>query len=244
MIKKLKLSSAISKYYLNGLNNQVKWRVKDNQLTVYSGREGKLCKIDLKNFPLPDCELGIFDTEKLTKLLSITAGDLILDLKSQNKLHEKLLIQDANFNLSYSLGDLLLFRKDSYLQDPEEWDVILELTQDDIANLVKGKSALGDVNSMVVEVGVDEDKNPICNFVFGDTSSFSNKITYQIFDGEFLTDDLKIPFDSDIFKNILAANKDQDTCVLKLAKKIGLMKINFESEDITSEYYLTRNERF
>jgi hypothetical protein len=40
MINKTTLTSVISKYYLNGLNNQVKWRIKDNQLTVYSGDNG------------------------------------------------------------------------------------------------------------------------------------------------------------------------------------------------------------
>jgi hypothetical protein len=73
MISKQKLSSVISKYYLNGLNNQVKWRIENNTLTVYAGESGRVCKVVLKNFPLEDAELGVFDTHKLTKLLSITS---------------------------------------------------------------------------------------------------------------------------------------------------------------------------
>ena len=66
MISKSLLTSVISKYYLNGLNNQVKWRIKDNTLTIYAGEAGRVCKVVAKNFPLEDSELGIFDTNKLS----------------------------------------------------------------------------------------------------------------------------------------------------------------------------------
>ena len=68
MISKNVLQSVISKYYLNGLNNQVKWRIKDKTLTVYAGDKGRVCKVYLKDFSLEDGELGIFDTDKLSKL--------------------------------------------------------------------------------------------------------------------------------------------------------------------------------
>jgi hypothetical protein len=76
MISKGTLQSVISKYHLNGLNNQVKWRIKDNTLTIYAGERGRVCKVHLNDFPLEDGELGIFDTGKLNKLLSITDIDL------------------------------------------------------------------------------------------------------------------------------------------------------------------------
>ena len=81
MINKSTLTSVISKYYLNGLNNQVKWRIKDNQLTIYAGESGRVCKIEHSNFPLEDAELGVFDTHKLSKLISITNGDLMVSLE-------------------------------------------------------------------------------------------------------------------------------------------------------------------
>ena len=81
MISKNLLTSTIAKYYINGLNNQVKWRVKDNTLTIYAGEAGRVCKVELNNFPLEDSELGVFDTNKLSKLISITNGDLVLSLE-------------------------------------------------------------------------------------------------------------------------------------------------------------------
>ena len=78
MINKSTLQSFISKYYLGGLHNQVKWRVKDNQLIVYAGSPGRVCKTQLDIFEFEDSELGIFDTNKLLKLISVTNGDLLL----------------------------------------------------------------------------------------------------------------------------------------------------------------------
>ena len=64
MINKNLLQSAIQKYYLSGRYNKVKWRIKSNILTIYAGQSNRACKVVLKDFPLQDSELGIFDTDK------------------------------------------------------------------------------------------------------------------------------------------------------------------------------------
>ena len=102
MISKSLLTSVISKYYLNGLNNQVKWRIKDNTLTIYAGEAGRVCKVVANNFPLEDSELGIFDTNKLSKLLSITSGELMVSLEKIKSVYTKMHLQDTNYDLTYS----------------------------------------------------------------------------------------------------------------------------------------------
>ena len=57
----------------------------------------------------------------------------------------------------------------------------------------------------------------ICEFIFGDNTGFSNKITYQI-QGNVTKSDIEIPFDSDIFKDILNANKDMDSGTTKIIR--------------------------
>ena len=71
MVNKNSLQSFISKYYLNGRFNAVKWRIDNNILTVYAGESGRVCKVELNDFDLENKEIGIFDTHKLSKLLSI-----------------------------------------------------------------------------------------------------------------------------------------------------------------------------
>ena len=168
MISKNVLQSVISKYYLGGLNNQVKWRLKDNTLTVYAGEKGRVCKVHLNNFSLEDGELGIFDTVKLLKLISITNGDLLIKLEKLKSVFTKMHIADSNFDLTYSLADVLILGKTTWYEDPESWEIELDLTPEDIDHLIKAKNALSDVNNMLITTTTDFDRSmvySIFNFI-------------------------------------------------------------------------------
>ncbi len=240
MISKNVLQSVIAKYYLNGLNNQVKWRIKDKALTIYAGEKGRVCKVHLNDFDIEDSELGIFDTDKLSKLLSITSGELSLSLEKIKSVYTKMHIADLNFDLTYSLADILILGKTTWYEDPETWEIDIDLQMEDVDHLIKAKNALSDVNNMLITTTQDFDDNNICEFVFGDNTGFSNKITYQL-NGDIKEDNLSIPFDSDIFKSILNSNKDMSKGNLKLSNK-GMIKLTFNSDDIESVYYIARNE--
>ena len=240
MVNKSTLTSVISKYYLNGLNNQVKWRIKDNKLTIYAGDNGRVCKVQHNNFPIEDAELGIFDTHKLSKLLSITSGELSVSLDKIKAVYTKIHFADLNFDLTYSLADILILGKNRWYEDPESFDIEIDLTRDDIDHLIKAKSALADVNNMLITTTTDFDGTNVCEFIFGDNTGFSNKITYQL-RGNINRSDIQIPFDSDIFKDILSANKDMSTGKLKITEGFGL-KLDFTTEETESEYFIARNE--
>ena len=241
MISKSQLTSVISKYYLNGLNNQVKWRIKDKQLTIYAGEAGRVCKVVLNNFQIEDAEIGVFDTNKLSKLISITNGDLVLTLEKLKAIYTKLHIADENFDLTYSLADTLILGKNTYYNDPDEgYEVELDLSPEDIDHLIKAKNALSDVDNMIITTNIDFDGNNICEIIFGDNTGFSNKISYKM-NGNIKDATISIPFNSDIFKDILNANKDQNPGSLKLSKS-GILKFNFNSDEIESEYFVARNE--
>lgn len=241
MINKLVLMSNINKYYLGEVES-VKWIVKDKTLTVdfMSITKEVIGKITHSSFSMEDCELSIFDTKKLISLLSITQGDLLLDVEKHNNRPTKLHISDTSFNLTYALADPLLIGKVGTVNEPE-WDATLELNSDDIDNLVKAKSALKDVNNMLISVETDEVDNLMCLFTFGDENGHNNKITYQIY-GNIQPTSLKIPFNSDMLRNILHANKDMESGMLYLNYK-GLMKLKFTTQNTSCEYYLVRKEQ-
>ena len=48
-------------------------------------------------------------------------------------------------------------------------------------------------------------------------------------------------FDSDIFKDILSANKDMESGTLKISE-VGMLKANFTTSETESEYFIARNE--
>ena len=242
MINKNLLQSAISKYYLNDLHKAVKWRIKDNQLTVYAQSEGLVCRVVLDNFPLHDSEIGVFDTDKLVKLLSITNGELLLNLQGQREIYNILNIQDQSFNLTYTLSDPLTIGKTSWAEDPD-YEVICDLSREDINHLIKAKTAL-DAESVVINTTSDFDGNKVCELIFSPESideSYSNKISYQI-SGDVKEDGISVPFNASKFGKILSCNKDSEYSKLSLSKK-GMMKLEFSAPEVNSVYYLLRNEQ-
>ena len=240
MVNKNTLQSVISKYYLNGLFSQVKWRIKDNTLTIYAGEQGRAAKVHLKDFKFEDCELGIFDTHKLAKLLSICNGELLLSAEKTHKIYTKLHIADSNFDLNYSLADLFVIPKANYFQGIEEPDVKLDLEKENIDALIKAKTALSDQSNLLVKTTTDLDGTPICEFTFGDIDDFSNKVTYAL-QGDIKVTDLELPFNSDILKDMFSNNKDMSHGTIKISID-GMIQLNFYSEDIETEYFLLRNE--
>lgn len=238
MINKAVVQSVINKYYL-GLNESVKWVVNDNMLNIdfMTPTKDVIGSVTCNDFELENSQLAIYDTKKLSNLISICNGDLLLELEKTNKVFTKLNISDMNFNLTYALSDPLLISKVGTVNTPE-WVVELDLTSEDIDNLIRAKSALAQIDNMLVTTTQDLDGEDVCEFVFGDESGHNNKITYQI-QGDIKQSDLKIPFNSDMFKTILQANKDMDGGTLYLSS-MGLMKLEFNSDDIASEYFMVR----
>ena len=193
MINKLQLQSIISKYYLN-VNESVKWETKDNKLKIdfMSPTKDVIGSVKCNNFNLEDSALAIYDTKKLSSLISICNGDLLLELEKNHKTFTKLKISDLNFNLTYAISDPLLIGKVGTVNIPE-FVVELELTNENVENLIKAKSALSGIDNMLATTTKDLDGVDVCEFIFGDESGHNNKITYQI-PGNITDTNLKIPF--------------------------------------------------
>jgi hypothetical protein len=196
-------------------------------------------KIVHNNIDIEDSELAIFDTKKLLNLLSITQGDLIFSLEKGKSVYTKMHFADASFNLTYALADPLLIGKVGSVTEPE-WDTVLPLEKEFVDNLVKAKNALTGVGSMTLSIDIDLNGDNMCLFTFGDEQGHNNKITYQMY-GTIKQEKVEIPFNSDMFRNILKENKDLENGNIYLNYQ-GLMKIEFKSEDTTSTYYMVRKE--
>ena len=241
MINKNILQNVISKYYLGEIES-VKWEIKNNQLTVNFITPSRMVLGNVKcnNFPLEDADLAIFHTKKLSNLISICNGELLLELEKQKEMLLKLNISDLNFNLSYALADPLLIKSTGKAKPVDGWDMELKITRDEIGNLLKAKSALSEIDNMLVTSTKDLDGVDVCEFIFGDEAGHNNKITYQL-KGEIKKENIKIRYNSDMLKTILNANKDVDEGVFKISKE-GLMYLAFQNEEIESEYYMVPQE--
>ena len=119
----------------------------------------------------------------------------------------------------------------------------LDVSREDIDSLIKAKNALSEYNTLLIRAVKNLDGETVCEFVFGDNTNFSSKVTYQI---EGNVNDVfvnaHIPFDSNVLKEILNVNKNSDNTKFYLSSK-GLAKWTFSDEDTSSIYYMTRNEQ-
>jgi len=239
MINKLVLQSVISKYYLNGLVESVKWEIKNNQLLIrfMSPNKDMLGRVTLNSFDLADTDVAIYNTSALNKLINITAGDLILNVSRLNKSSTKLFIADTKYNLEYSLADMMLISTVADIDEPEKYAVEIDLNEEIVAALIKAKGAMSDTDHLIIETSLSFDHDQLINFIIGDDSDHSNKITYSI--PCLSNTNISLPFDANVFREILAANKDIEKGKISVNEE-GLMKIIFEGEKTTSIYFLVR----
>ena len=238
MINKLTLQSIINKYYL-GLNESVKWVIENNSISIdfMTPTKDVIGNVSCTDFQLEDSKLAIYDTKKLSSLVNICNGDLLLELEKNNAICTKLKISDLNFNLNYALSDPLLINKVGEVTIPD-WVVELDLTSEDIDNIIKAKSALSQVDNMLITTTTNLDGEDVVEFVFGDESGHNNKITYQV-KGDIQEKNIKLPFNSDTFKTILQANKDMEGGKMYLSS-MGLIQLEFSLDEITSKYFVVR----
>jgi hypothetical protein len=191
------------------------------------------------DFPLPESSIGISNTTQLDKLLSITNGTLVLDYLKEGKVIAKLLIADSQFNLNYSLADLLTVPKPGSYNGPEEYEVEAELNDEIITALIKAKNALPDCENVVVELVNHLSNGLQLEFTFNGDVEYANKITYSIPNIQtFTSKEFKLKYNSELIKQVLVCNKKAESSTLNLNSN-GLMKLSFKHNDtLQSKYYV------
>jgi len=242
MINKHDLQSVIGKYYLNGLVESVKWTIEDNALSIdfQSPNKDMIGRVNHTNFPLENSELAVFDTSKLNKLLGVTSGELFLELEKTQKVYTKLKISDMNYNLNFSLTDLILISSVGEINDSGEFEIESKLDLESISAIIKAHNAL-ESDNVVVNIDKDLDLQDVLVLSFGEVSNHTNKIDYQV-PNTTLKDvsyGTELPFNSSVFKTILNNNKDATKATMKINTK-GYVKFEFEGEDWSSFYYVVR----
>ncbi len=246
MINKLEIQKVLNKYYLSGLVESVKWTIESNKLEIdfQSPSKEMIGRINYNNFPLPDAEIAVYDTSKLSKLLDITSGDLMLDLEKQHKVYTKLNIADSSYNLSFSLTDLLLIQDVGNIKDKGDYDVEGELDDTDILAIIKAQKAL-ESEIVLITPSQNLDGQNVLTFTFGDNNTHANKITYDLAGVKNNNPQVQeaLPFNSSIIQYILQNNKDAESSRIKVNLK-GYIKFEFEGEDWKSYYYIVRKTEY
>tara|TARA_B100000035_G_scaffold232004_1_gene200229 strand:+ start:192 stop:944 length:753 start_codon:yes stop_codon:yes gene_type:complete len=246
MIAKNTLQSIISKYYLGGKVESVKWVVENGKLHIdfMAPTKDMIGRLSCSNFPLLiDGTLAIFNTTQLNRLLNVLAGDLMLDASKTKKVLTKLTIQDAKSTINYSLADPLMIQKVGEVDEDIDWKIQATLENEDFHTFVRAASAIQGNEIVTLAATRDTIDTPIVKFVFGERMEFSNKVEFHVNAkfGDNIREDNKIPFNSEMLREIFNANKTSDECHLSFVDD-GLLRLTFTSEDegIDTTYFVVR----
>ena len=246
MIAKNTLQSIISKYYLGGKVESVKWVVEDKKLHIdfMAPTKDMIGRLTARDFPITqEGTLAIFNTTQLNRLLNVLAGDLVLDAEKTKAVFTKLNIQDAKSTINYSLADPMMIQKVGEVDEDVNWQVNATLENEDFNTFVRAASAIQGNEIVTLNPTEDIVGTPVLQFTFGERMEFSNKVEFHVNAefGENIRQDNKIPFSSEMLREIFNANKTSDECHLSFVDD-GLLRLIFRSEDenIDSTYFVVR----
>ena len=223
MDKKL-LIQLIESFYLNGLATQVKFKVKDNEAHIKFATDNKDCIGEIKApVQLEDCEIGIFNTAQLLKLLNITNEYIELKLEKQNNHFLKLHISDNQFDLSYNLSDLGLIQDPGVVPNLPPYDLEFDINFDFTQKYIKAHNALDKPPRFEIGVTKDFQGEEVINFMVGEKSTYSNKVTFTEA-GTVINQVKPVSFSAANFREIVSVAKSANGKAYLF--KDGLLKIN------------------
>lgn len=240
-MQKSLVESVIDRYYLNGLVEGVKWEINNKNIIINFTPEEKKSLVGIikcSDIDIRDSEILIYNTSQLIKLIKILGNDISLDIYSERNIPIKLLLADNKFDLEFYLADKNLINKDIPSINEPSYEIEFDICKDDFIDRFKNaKKGLGnDITKFTIEANQFIEKQ--LTITVGDLHNFSNKVKFNV-PIESTESISSIPFEADLFNEILIANEDAKEGKFYLSQH-GLIKLFFKKENIESVYYLVR----
>jgi len=239
-MEKQLLVSVIEKYYLNGINEKVKWTVKDKKVQILFTSQLKdlAGSVEADDFDLEDCTLGIYDTNKLLKLVGITNQFIQLNVETKNGTSTKLNIADMEYDLTYHLADLRMMPMETMVLDESQitFNYSFNIDSEFIERYNKAKKALGSDEVKIQALYNDENEKGIY-FTLGGKTSHDDKISFQTPNAEMELPSQEFQYNANYLFEIFVENKGAEG--IGWFDENGILKLQFTTENsIKSSYYL------
>ena len=234
-MEKQSLNRFVSKYNLAGLVESVKWESKDGSLTTsfISDDKSVLGSVSMKDFDSTDATFGVYDTTKLTKMLSVLGDDIEFSINDIDGKSVSLKFKDGSTSVNYMLADLSVIPNVPDLKQLPDFDTEIKLDSNFISKFIKAKCALADENNFTFTC-TGENNGQI---ILGYSNINTNRIKIDV-DCTCKKDKVDpISFSANFLKEILVANKEATDATLKISSQ-GLAHISFEVDEYESNYYL------
>ena len=231
-MRKEVVSRFIEKYRLGGNVNSVKLTSKDDTLHTRFITDDKslLGEMTMKNFKFDDAEMGVYNTEQLTKLLSVLDSDIEVNLSKVDDKAVSLKISDSNANVNFMLSDLNVINTPPNLKQLPDFDCKIKVDGKFMETFIKGKNALSEVDTFTVV-----NNKGSMELVIGYASMNTNRVTIPVNCEGTLED--HVSFSAKYFKDVLVANKECGSATLEVSSK-GLSRINFKVDDYDVTYFM------
>ena len=235
-MEKQSLNRFVSKYNLAGLVESVKWESKDGSLTTsfISDDKSVLGSVTMKDFDSTDATFGVYDTTKLTKMLSVLGDDIEFSINDIDGKSVSLKFKDGSTSVNYMLADLSVIPNVPDLKQLPDFDTEIKLDSNFISKFIKAKGALADENNFTFTCTGEKNNGQI---ILGYSNINTNRIKIDV-DCTCKKDKVDpISFSANFLKEILVANKEATDATLKISSQ-GLAHISFEVDEYESNYYL------
>ena len=235
-MEKQSLNRFVSKYNLAGLVESVKWESKDGSLTTsfISDDKSVLGSVSMKDFDSTDATFGVYDTTKLTKMLSVLGDDIEFSINDIDGKSVSLKFKDGSTSVNYMLADLSVIPNVPDLKQLPDFDTEIKLDSNFISKFIKAKGALADENNFTFTCTGEKNNGQI---ILGYSNINTNRIKIDV-DCTCKKDKVDpISFSANFLKEILVANKEATDATLKISSQC-LAHIHFEIDNYTSDYYL------
>ena len=237
MISKKVISDIVSKYSLGNSIEKVKWVITDDKFTINFINDSKnlVGYVEYrKDIGLKPGDYGIFNTSQLIKYLNILDGDILVDATTS-----KLNMADTNYDIKFNLADPAVIPNVPDINDSDEWNVSFNISDEFITRFVKSKDALSELDTFTVETrdGFNGEE-----LVFTVGTNITNTIEFTVENATINESFEAVPFDSNLLKEILKANRTYHSGEIRINKK-GLLDAHLHhGDDLYTGYYLVRKQ--
>ena len=238
-MKKQTINTFIDKYSLNGTIESVKWVIdsanKQIKTASISDDKNVLSFVVIKDSAgLNDAEIGINDTAKLKKLLSVLNDEVNISFNTREDKIVSLSLTGESTDVQSVTADLSVIPKVPELKKLPPFNLEIPLTKEFVTTFVKAKNALSDVDTLTFT----KDKKDKLKLVIGFSSVNSNRISIDFKPTEGKdTLGKTIHFSAKYLKEILTSNNDCENAVLKISDA-GIAHVEFNNDVFNSSYYL------
>ena len=230
-MEKETLENIIFKYHLEGVTENAKWNISNNEINIPFIAPNKDLFGRIKtDFVNTDSEFVVYGTSRLIKLLKVTDTQIDVKLNTQHQKTTKMIISDSSYELEYVLADMMLAPSIPKEINEPVYEIEFDLNEVLANKFVKAKKSVE-----TDKVFITPTQNQSLKFVIGESGEFNDKINFEHPAKYDVLGIKTLEFPVEYLKNIFINNKCDGKGYLSIE---GVLKLQFEENNIKSEYFL------